>query len=135
MPQPGTVLGDILETAREQGGKIVKEVVSAPIDIVRESFDQPIPNPSAERQQQVKAEDKAKLAKIRSGLSMEQEMRTAPPEQKVQQGAEMAERGQTNQNAQMNNQGQPLSSSMTPKKQMQPLVLQQKRKDRLQGAA
>lgn len=131
MPKPGSIIGDILEVGREQGGKIVKEVASVPIDIVKASFDQPIPNPTAERTQQIKAEDKARLAKIRSGLSV---MQDSPPPQKeearVQQGAETAERGQVNQNAARNQ----LSASMTPKKKPEPLVVQQKRNNKLHGA-
>jgi hypothetical protein len=42
-----------------------------------------------------------------------------------------AQKGQINQNAQVNNQ---LSASMTPKKKPEPLVVQQKRNDRLHGA-
>ncbi len=132
MPQPGSVIGDVIETFKEQGGKAAKEIISAPVDIVKASFKQPIPNPSAERQQQIKAEEKAKLAKVRSGLSVLQESSApAQEDRRVQQGAEKAERGQSNQNAAMNNQ---LSASMTVKKKPEPLVVQQKRQNKLHGA-
>lgn len=133
MPQSGSVLGDVVETFKEHGGKAVKEIIKTPLDIVKASFDQPIPNPSEERTQQIKDAEKAKLAKVRSGLAMESEMRTAPPQEqpRIQQGAEITEKGQVSNTAQMNNQ---LSASMTPKKKPEPLVVQQTRKNKLQGA-
>jgi hypothetical protein len=132
MPKPGTVFGDVLEQFKEQGKAIGKEVVKMPVDIVKASFEQPIPLPTQERTQQLKAEEKARLAKVRSGIAMEQEFKSPPPEEKrIQQGATTTEKGQINQNAQVNNQ---LSASMTPKKKPEPLVVQQKRNDRLHGA-
>jgi len=81
MPLQGSILGDVLEQGGEHLKKGLKEIASAPVDIVKASFEQPIPNPSAERAAQIKSEEKAKLAKVRSGLAIEQEIRTAPPEQ------------------------------------------------------
>ncbi len=138
MPQPGTILGDIVEQVREQGGKAIKEIASAPVDIVKASFEQPIPNPTEEREQQLKAKDEADLKAARARQHQivgDMKPRRQPQEdRRIQQGAEKAERGQTNQMAQMNNQGQPLSASQTTKKKMEPPVLTQKRKDRLHGA-
>ncbi len=136
MPQPGTILGDLVETVKEQGGKAVKEIASAPIDIVKASFEQPIPNPTAERKQELEAKRKAELAKVRSGIAVLNESKPQQKEdRRIQQGAEKAERGQTNQAAQMNNQGQPLSANQTTKKKMEPPVLTQKRKDRAPAGA
>lgn len=135
MPQPGTIIGDVFEQVREHGKKVVKEVAKAPFDIVKASFEQPISNPSAERTAQMKADDKAKLAKVRSKL--EDQIQTAPKQQedrRIFQGAEKVERGMANQNAQMNNSGQQLSASQTPKKKPEPLVVQQKRQNKLHGA-
>ena len=140
MPQPGTIFGDIVETVKEHGGKAVKEIASAPLDIVKESFEQPIPNPDAERQQELKAKDEADLKAARARqhqIAQDMKPRQQPQEdRRIQQGAENAERGQTNQMAQMNNQGsQQLSASMTPKKPMQQApAVEGKRKDRLRGA-
>ncbi len=126
MPQPGSVLGDTFEQLKETGKKVSKEVFKAPVDIVKASFEQPIPNPSAERSAQIKAEDNAKLAKVRSGLSVMQESPPPPPQDlRIQQGAEKAEKGQ---------QDTQLSASMTPKKKPEPLVVQQKRNNKLHGA-
>lgn len=131
MPQKGTVIGDILGEFGEQGKKVVKEVateiVKTPINIL-EGIDPVNTAEVAQKTQQYKAEEKSKLAKVRSGLEA---IRTVPPPERVSQGAEMAEQAKTNQAAQQNNQ---LSASMTQKKKMQPLVLQQKRKDKLHGA-
>lgn len=133
MPQPGTILGDTFEQLKDAGKKIVKEVVTSPVDIVLESFEQPIPNPTKERAQQLEAERKAKLAKVRSGLSVLQETPSKPQEdRRIEQGATITEKGQTNKNAQMNNQQ--LSANMTPKKKPEPLVVQQKRNNKLHGA-
>ncbi len=41
MLKRGTIIGDIVETAREQGVNVVKEVASAPVDIVKASFKAP----------------------------------------------------------------------------------------------
>ncbi|MBP6913364.1 MAG: hypothetical protein KBC00_02015 [Candidatus Levybacteria bacterium] len=132
MPKPGTVFGDVLEQFYEQGEKIGKEVIKAPVDIVKASFEQPIPLPTQERTQQLKAEEKAKLAKVRSGIAMEQEFKSTQPEEKrVEQGATITEKGKPNQQAQINNQ---LSANMTPKKKPEPLVVQQKRNNKLHGA-
>lgn len=134
MPHPGSVLGDIIETFKEEGTKVVKEVARTPVDIVKASFEQPIPNPSPERQQQLKVEKESKLAAVRSNLRAEVDaLRPKPEQPRVQQGAEMAERGQANQMGKMNNAGA-LSASMTPKKKIEPLVVQQKRNNKLQGA-
>lgn len=135
MPHPGSVLGDIIETFREEGTKAAKEVARAPIDIVKASFEQPISNPSPERQQQLKVEKESKLAAVRSNLRAEVDaMKPRPEQPRVQQGAEMAEKGQANQMGKMNNSGSALSASMTPKKKIEPLVVQQKRSTKLQGA-
>lgn len=135
MPNPGSVLGDIVETFKEQGTKAVKEIARTPVDIVKASFEQPIPNPSEERQQQLKSEKDAKLAAVRSNLRAEVDaMRPRPEQPRAQQGAEMAERGQANQMGKMNNAGAQLSASMTPKKKPEPLVVQQKRNNKLHGA-
>lgn len=135
MPQKGTIIGDIVETFKEEGTKVVKEIVTAPVDIVKASFEHSIPNPSQERTQQLKAEEAAKLAEVRSGLAMQAELSSPPPE--VERGETQAEKGQTNQNAKMNDlQGQPtgLAANIKPKKKMEPLVVQQKRNNKLHGA-
>ncbi|MGE5042053.1 MAG: hypothetical protein ACM3IJ_04065 [Candidatus Levyibacteriota bacterium] len=133
MPHVGTIFGDVVETLKENTGKAAKEIARAPIDIVKASFEQPIPNPSAERQQQLKAEEQSKLAAVRSNLRAEVDaMKPRPEQPRVQQGAEMAERGQQNQMGKMNNT--PLSASQTPKKKLEPLVVQQKRNNKLHGA-
>ncbi len=138
MPQKGTVLGDFVSELGEQGKKVLKEtateIVKTPLNIL-EGLAPVNPPEVAQKSQEYKARDQAKLAKIRSGLAMQQEM-AAPPEQpKPQQGAEMAERGQTNQNAQMNNlQGQSSGIYVPPKKKMEPLAVQQKRSNKLHGA-
>ncbi len=136
MPHPGSVLGDIIETFKEEGTKVAKEVAHAPIDIVKASFEQPISNPTPERQQQLKVEKESKLAAVRSNLRAEVDAMKPKPEQpRVLQGAEIAERGQSNQMGKMNNQGgAQLSASMTPKKKPEPLVVQQKRNNKLHGA-
>lgn len=136
MPQPGTIIGDIAETFKEEGKKIVKEIASAPVDIVKASFEHSIPNPSQERTQQLKEEEKAKLAEVRSGLAMQAELASTPQPQ-AERGETKAEKGQTNQNAKMNDlQGQPtgLAANIKPKKKMEPLVVQQKRNNKLHGA-
>lgn len=132
--QKGTIIGDVIETFKDEGGKVLRETgkqLVSPLNIL-EGLDPVNPAEVAEKSKQYKMEEKAKLAKVRSGLAVMQETPTRPQEdRRIQQGAETAERGQTNQNAAMNNQ---LSASMTPKKKPEPLVVQQKRKDKLQGA-
>lgn len=139
MPQKGTVLGDVIGAFQEEGLKIAKETgtelikTAAPINIL-EGLAPINPPEIAQKSQEYKAKDAAKLAKIRSGLAMQQEM-PAPPEQKVTQGAEMAERGQVNQTGQLNNlQGQSSKIYVAPKKKMEPLAVQQKRSNKLHGA-
>ncbi len=138
MPQKGTVLGDFVSELGEQGKKIAKETVSeiakTPINIL-EGLAPINPPEVAQKTQEYKMKDQAKLAKIRSGLAMQQEM-PAPQEQpRTQQGAESAERGQANSNTQMNNlQGQSSKIYVAPKKKMEPLAVQQKRSNKLHGA-
>lgn len=134
MPQIGTIFGDVVETLKENTGKAAKEIARAPIDIVKASFESTIPNPTAERQQELKMEKESKLAAVRSNLRAEVEaMKPRPEQPRPQQGAEMAEKGQQNQMAKMNNSS-PLSASQTPKKKLEPLVVQQKRNNKLHGA-
>lgn len=135
MPQIGSVIGDLIETGREQGGNIVKEVVSE----TAKSFNilegiAPVDPVKVEQMQAKEASvKKSKLSALHQEV---QSMKAGPPqpteEQRIQQGAEMAEKGQANQAGQMNNQ---LSSSMTPKKKMEPLALTQKRKDKAPAGA
>lgn len=138
MPQKGTVIGDVIGAFQEEGLKIVKEtateIVKTPINIL-EGLAPINPPEIAQKSQEYKMKDQAKLAKIRSGIAMQQEMAAPPESPKAQQGAEMAERGQANQNAQMNNlQGQPSGIYVAPKKKMEPLAVQQKRSNKLHGA-
>ncbi len=138
MPQKGTIIGDVLETFRDEGKKIAKEtvteIVKAPLNIL-EGLAPVNPPEVAQKTQEYKMKDQAKLAKVRSGLAMQQEMAAPPEAPKAQQGAEMAERGQANSNAQMNNlQGQPSGIYVPPKKKMEPLAVQQKRSNKLHGA-
>lgn len=139
MPQIGSIIGDTFEQIREQGGKVAKEVVTevakTPVNIL-EGLNPVNPAEVQEKSMKYKQEKDAKLASARSRLHQEVEAMKPRPqpteEQRIQQGAEMAEKGQTNQAGQMNNQ---LSSSMTPKKKMEPLALTQKRKDKAPAGA
>lgn len=134
MPQ---MIGDVAETLKEHSGKAIKEIASTPVDIIKASFgDEVIPNPSAQRKQEIKAKDTAETEAIRRNLRAEVDaMRPKQEQPRIQQGEALAEQGKGNQNAAMNNlQGQPLSSSMTPKKKLEPLVVQQKRNNKLHGA-
>lgn len=140
MPQKGTILGDTIEVFKEQGAKGAKEIgieiakTVAPINLL-EGLAPVNPPEVAQKTQEYKAKDAAKLAKIRSGLAMQQEMAAPPQPPKAQQGAEMAERGQVNQAGQMNNlQGQSSKIYVPPKKKMEPLAVQQKRSNKLHGA-
>lgn len=138
MVDTSTVLGGVLESFKEEGKKIVKETGKQLVGSVNilEGLDPVNPSDVADKSKHYEAEKKAKLVNVRSGLSMMEEFKGKPQEdRRIEQGAEQAERGQTNQNAQMNNPGgQPLSASQTPKKQMEPLVVQQKRQNKLHGA-
>lgn len=137
MPDKSTVIGGIFETFKDEGKKVVKEVVSevakTPLNIL-EGLAPVTPTEVDQKSQEYKMKDKAKLAKIRGGLSME----SAPKQQedrRIFQGAETAERGMVNANASMNNSGgQPLSANVTPKKKPEPLAVQQKRNNKLHGA-
>lgn len=135
MADSGSVLGGVLETFKEEGKKIVKETgkqLAGSVNIL-EGLDPINPSEVAQKSEQYEAEKKAKLAKIRSGLSMMEESRPRPQEdRRIDQGASLAEKNQSNQNAQMNSQQ--LSASQTPKKKVEPLVVQQKRQNKLQGA-
>lgn len=135
MADTGSIIGSIAETFKDEGVKAVKEVAGGLVKSINilEGLDPVNPSEVAQKSQQYKAEEKAKLAKVRSGLAVMQESRPQPQEdRRIQQGAETAERGQVNQNAQMNNQQ--LSANMKPQKKMEPLAVQQKRQNKLHGA-
>lgn len=138
MADTSSVLGGVLETFKEEGKKALKETGKQLVGSVNilEGLDPINPSEVTDKSKQYEAEKKAKLAKVRSGLSMMEEGKPKPQEdRRIQEGAEKAERAQTNQNAQMNNPGgQPLSASQTPKKKIEPLVVQQKRQNKLHGA-
>lgn len=137
MPKAGTVIGDILETFKSEGTKALKETGSqlAGSFNILEGLDPVNSSEVAAKSKQYKAEEKAKLAKIRSGLAMMQETAPRPQEdRRIETGAAQAERGAQNQNAQMNNPGQQLSANMKPQKKIEPLVVQQKRNNKLHGA-
>jgi hypothetical protein len=138
MADNGTVLGGVLEAFKEEGKKIVKETgkqLAGSVNIL-EGLDPINPSEVADKSKQYEAEKKAKLAKVRSGLSMMEEFKGKPQEdRRIEQGTEKVEKSQINQNAQMNNPGgQQLSASQTPKKKIEPLVVQQKRNNKLHGA-
>lgn len=139
MPQKGTVIGDVIGSFQDEGIKVIKETGKQLVSSINilESLDPVNPAEVKQKSQEYKAKDEAKLAAARKRLHQEViHMSPPPPEQpKPQQGAEAAEQGQVNQNAQMNNlQGQSSKMYVPPKKKMQPLVVQQKMKDKLQGA-
>lgn len=138
MPDTSTVLGGVLETFKEEGKKIGKEVateiVKTPVNIL-EGLAPTTPEKVQAESMQFKQEKKAKLAKIRSELGSQ--IQTAPKQQedrRLFQGAATAERGQVNANAQMNNAGGQLSANQKPQKKMEPLAVQQKRNNKLHGA-
>lgn len=127
MPQKGTVWGDFVSELGEQGKKVLTETgkelakTAAPVDIL-EGLAPINPPEVAEKTQQYKAQDAAKLAKIRSGIAMQQEMAAPPEPPKAQQSADPAERAQG---------PGPL---MKRDKPMEHLSVQQKRNDKLHGA-
>lgn len=138
MPNKNSVLGGVLETFKEEGKKIGKEVASeiikTPVNIL-EGIDPTTNEEVKAKSMQNEQEKKAKLSKIRSELGAQ--LQTAPKQhedRRIFQGAETAERGMANQNAAMNSGGQQLSANVTPKKKPEPLVVQQKRNNKLQGA-
>lgn len=139
MPQKGTVIGDVIGSFQDEGIKVVKETAKQLVSSINilESLDPINPTEVTQKSKEYKAQDEAKLAAARKRLHQEV-IHMAPPaseQPKPQQGAEMAEQGQVNQNAQMNNlQGQSSKIYVAPKKKMEPLVVQQKRNNKLQGA-
>lgn len=139
MPQPGSVLGDVLETVKHEAGNVAKEVGGGVVKSINilEGLDPVNPGEVAEKSKMFKEKDKAELAAKRRSLHQEVEaMRTAPrPQEQPQQGAQIAEKAQSNQMANMNNQSaSQLSAGITPKKKLEPLVVQQKRNNKLHGA-
>lgn len=139
MPQKGTVIGDVIGSFQEEGVKVFKETGKQLISSINilENLDPVNPTEVKQKSKEYKASDEAKLAAARKRLH-EEVIHMAPPpaeKPKVQQGAEMAEQGQVNTNAQMNNlQGQSSKMYVPPKKKMEPLVVQQKRNNKLHGA-
>lgn len=138
MADSSTIHGAIFETFKEEGKKVAKEVITeiakTPVNIL-EGLAPVNPQEVQAKSMEFKQEKKAKLAKIRSELGSQ--IQTVPRQQedkRIFQGAEKVERGQTNQNAQMNQGGQPLSANMKPQKKMEPLAVQQKRNNKLHGA-
>lgn len=140
--QKGTVPGDVLEMITDQGGKAIKETgkqLVSPLNIL-EGLDPINPAEVAEKSKMFKEKEKQEVAQVRSRLHQEiQAIKIGPQEdRRIQTGEEQAEKGKTNQALTMNNVNpngpQPLSANMTPKKKAVPLVVQQKRKDKLQGA-
>lgn len=138
MPQPGSILGDTIEQFKDQGGKaakeVVKEIAQTPLNIL-EGVAPTTPEKVQAKSIEFKQEKQAKLAKIRSELGSQ--IQTSPrqkEDRRIFQGAETAERGMANSNANMNSGGQALSANMTPKKKPEPLVVQQKRNNKLHGA-
>lgn len=139
MPQRGTVVGDVIGSFKDEGLKAVKETGKQLISSINilEDLDPVNPAEVKQKSQEYKLDDQAKLAAARKRLHEEVShmMPPSPEAPKVQQGAEIAEKGQVNQNAQMNNlQGQSSKIYVAPKKKMEPLVVQQKRQNKLQGA-
>lgn len=137
MPQPGSVIGDVFESVKEQGGKIVKEVAKETVKSINilEGLDPVNPQEVAEKSKMYKEQDKAKYAQIKSRLHQEVEAIRIPSRPEPQKGVEMAEKGQQNQMANLNNQStSQLSAGTTPKKKLEPLVVQQKRNNKLHGA-
>lgn len=138
MADTSNVLGGVIETFKEEGKKVAKEVateiVKTPVNIL-EGLAPVNPQEVQAKSMEFKQEKQAKLAKIRSELGSQ--IQTAPKQKedrRIFQGAETAERGMINTNASMNSGGQQLSASMTPKKKPEPLVVQQKRNNKLHGA-
>ncbi len=135
MADTSTIPGALFETLKEEGGKVVKEVVKETAKSVNllESLPPTTPEKVQQESMKYKQEKQIGLSKIRSELGSQ--IQTAPKKQedrRIFQGAEKAERGQVNQNAQMNNQQ--LSANMKPQKKMEPLAVQQKRNNKLHGA-
>lgn len=138
MPQPGSILGDTIEQFKDQGGKaakeVVKEIVKTPVNIL-EGLARTTPEKVQQEREKDKQVKQIGLSKIRSELGSQ--IQTVPrqkEDRRIFQGAETAERGMANQNAAMNSGGQQLSANMTPKKKPEPLVVQQKRNNKLHGA-
>lgn len=129
------VIGEMGEQTKKGAKEVVTEIAKTPVNLLGDlaPFNS---HEYSEKKQKHEAKKAQNLAAIRSNLRAEvAAMKPAVEQPRVQQGAEMAERGQTNQQARMNNAGgQPLSASMTPKKKIEPLVVQQKRNNKLHGA-
>lgn len=138
MPDTSTVLGGVLETFKEEGKKVGKEVVTeiakTPVNIL-EGLAPTTPEKVQAETMQYKQKKQVDLAKVRSKI--EDQIQTAPKQKedrRLFQGAAVAERGQVNQSAQMNNAGGQLSANQKPQKKMVPLAVQQKRQNKLHGA-